>query len=112
MLIGGPGADLLTGGGGADRHLFFTLTERGDTIAGFDASAGDTLDFSELFQGGADPGAVDPFVRFDAAGGDVVVSVDKDGAGSDFAFIAMATLTDPSGVTTAQAAADNGSLVV
>ena len=51
-------------------------------------------------------------MRFDAAGGDVVVSVDKDGAGSDFAFIAMATLTDPTGVTTAQAAADNGSLVV
>ena len=59
-------------------------------------------------RGGADPGAVDPFVRFDAAGDDVVVSVDKDGAGSDFAFIAMATLTDPTGVTTAQAAVDNG----
>ena len=51
-------------------------------------------------------------MRFDLAGGDVVVSVDKDGAGDGFAFIAMATLTDPSGVTTAQAAADNGSLVV
>ncbi|MCE3248455.1 MAG: Surface adhesion protein, partial [Geminicoccaceae bacterium] len=113
VLIGGPGADLLVGGGGADAHVYFTLTERGDTIRGFDATEGDTLDFSGLFQGsGVDPGAVDPFVRFDAAGGDVVVSVDKDGAGSDFAFIAMATLTDPTGVTTAQAAADNGSLVV
>jgi Ca2+-binding RTX toxin-like protein len=113
VLIGGPGADLLVGGGGADAHVYFTLTERGDTIRGFDATEGDTLDFSGLFQGsGVDPGAVDPFVRFDAAGGDVVVSVDKDGAGSDFAFIAMATLTDPTGVTTAQAAVDSGTLVV
>ena len=48
----------------------------------------------------------------ETADSDVVVSVDKDGAGSDFAFIAMATLTDPTGVTTAQAAADSGTLVV
>ena len=53
VLIGGPGADLLVGGGGADAHVFFTLTERGDTIRGFDATAGDTLDFSGLFQGAA-----------------------------------------------------------
>ena len=111
-LIGGPGQDLLVGGEGADRHLFLTLAERGDEIRGFDASEGDTLDFSNVLQGAADPGAIDPFVRFEAAGSDVVVSVDKDGAGSDFGFIAMATLTDPTGVTTAQAAADNGSLVV
>jgi Ca2+-binding RTX toxin-like protein len=111
-LIGGPGQDILIGGDGADRHLFFTLAERGDEIRGFNGTEGDVLDFSDLFQGGADPGAVDPFVRFDTAGSDVVVSVDRDGAGSDFGFIAMATLTDPTGVTTAQAAAADGSLVV
>jgi Ca2+-binding RTX toxin-like protein len=111
-LIGGPGRDILVGGDGADRHLFFTLTERGDEIRGFNGTEGDVLDFSDLFQGGADPGAVDPFVRFDAAGGDVVVSVDKDGGGDAFGFIAMATLTDPTGVSTAQAAGDNGTLVV
>jgi hypothetical protein len=49
---------------------------------------------------------------FTGAGGDVVVSVDKDGGGDAFGFIAMATLTDPTGVTTAQAAVDNGTLVV
>jgi surface adhesion protein len=112
ILIGGPGGDVLIGGEGADRHLFFTLSERGDEIRGFNGAEGDVLDFGDLFQGGADSGAVDPFVRFDPAGSDVVVSVDKDGAGSDFSFIAMATLTDPTGVTTAQAAADSGALVV
>jgi Ca2+-binding RTX toxin-like protein len=112
VLVGGPGNDTLIGGAGADRHLYFTLTERGDEIQGFNAGDGDTLDFAGIFQGAADPGAIDPFVRFDAAGGDVVVNVDKDGAGTDFGFVVMATLTDPTGVTTAQAAVDNGSLVV
>ena len=51
-------------------------------------------------------------MRFDGAGDDVVVSVDRDGGGDDFGFIVMATLTDPTGVTTAQAAVDDGSLVV
>jgi Ca2+-binding RTX toxin-like protein len=112
LLVGGPGNDTLIGSAGADRHLYFTLTERGDEIQGFNAGEGDTLDFAGIFQGGADPGAIDPFVRFDASGSDVVVNVDKDGGGSNFGFVVMATLTDPSGVTTAQAAVDNGSLVV
>ena len=51
---------MLIGGTGADRHLFFTLTERGDEIRSFDAGEGDTLDFAGLFQGAADPGAIDP----------------------------------------------------
>jgi Ca2+-binding RTX toxin-like protein len=112
LLIGGPGADRLFGEAGADRHLFFSLEERGDRIFGFDADAGDTLDFSQLFDGAADPDDIDPFVRFDAAGDDVQMSVDQDGTGADFAFISFATLVDPSGVTTAQDAAANGSLVV
>ena len=82
------------------------------TIFGFDADDGDTLDFSELFGGAATPDDIDPFVRYEAAGSDVEVSVDQDGSGTAFAFIAMATLVDPTGVTTAQDAVDNGSLVV
>jgi Ca2+-binding RTX toxin-like protein len=112
QLIGGPDVDLLTGGPGADSQIYFSLADRGDRIAGFDANEGDTLDFSQLFDGAADPDDIDAFVRFDAAGDDVEVSVDQDGAGADFAFISFATLVDPSGVTTAQDAAANGSLVV
>ena len=115
LLIGGPGADRLIGDVGADRHLYFSLEERGDRIFGFDADAGDTLDFSALFDA-VDPNEIsndiDAFVRFDPAGDDVQVSVDQDGTDSAFAFISFATLVDPSGVTTAQDAVANDSLVV
>jgi len=112
LLIGGPGADELFGEDGADRHLYFTLAERGDRIFGFDAGEGDTLDFSELFGGAATAADIDPFVRYDPAGSDVRVSVDQDGPGAAFAFVGMTTLVDPTGVTTAQEAVDNGSLMV
>jgi hypothetical protein len=112
LLIGGPGGDELFGDAGADRHLYFTLAERGDEIFGFNASEGDTLDFSELLGGAATPGDIDPFVRYEAEGDDIEVSVDRDGSGDAFAFVAVATLVDPTGVTTAQDAIDNGSLVV
>jgi Ca2+-binding RTX toxin-like protein len=112
QLIGGPGADRLSGGPGADSQIYFSLADRGDSIFGFDAGAGDTLDFSELFDGAADPNDIDPFVRFDAAGNDVQVNVDQDGPGAASAFISVATLVDPIGVTNAQDAIDNGALVV
>ena len=112
VLIGGPGQDTLNGGPGADRFVYFTLTERGDTIQDFHANEGDKLDLSGIFQGHADPHAVDPFVRFDSAGSNVTVSVDKDGGGHSFGFTPMATLVDPTGITTAQAAVDHGAVVV
>jgi hypothetical protein len=112
QLIGGPGADLLDGGPGADSQIYFSLADRGDRISGFDAGEGDTLDFSEIFDGAADPSNIDPFVQFNAVGNDVQVSVDQDGAGANFAFISFATLVDPSGVTTAQDAVNNNTLVV
>lgn len=51
-------------------------------------------------------------LRFDATGSDVQVSVDQDGPDAAFAFISLATLVDPTGVTNAQDAVDNGALVV
>jgi hypothetical protein len=112
QLIGGPGSDRLSGGPGADSQIYFSLVDRGDRISGFDAAEGDTLDFSEIFDGAADPNNIDPFVHFDAAGDDIQVSVDQDGAGANFAFVSFATLVDPSGVTTAQDAVNNNTLVV
>ena len=112
LLIGGPGGDELSGEDGADRHLYFSLAERGDRIFGFDAGAGDTLDFSELFEDSPTSDDIDSFVRYEPAGSDVEVSVDQDGPGGASAFVSIASLIDPSGVTTAQEAVDNGSLVV
>ena len=51
-------------------------------------------------------------MRFDTAGDDVQVNVDQDGAGAAAAFISVATLFDPIGLTNAQDAIDNGALVV
>ena len=57
----------MSGGTGGDSHIYFSLADHGDRISGFDAAEGDTLDFSELFDGAADPNDIDPFVHFDAA---------------------------------------------
>jgi len=111
-LAGGPGPDRLDGGPGADEHTFFALADRGDTIAGFDADQGDVLNFAALFEGAADAGPIRDFVRFDALGADVRVSVDLDGGGGDFAAIPFTTLVDPAGVSTPEDALANGSLVV
>ena len=111
-MSGGFGSDRLIGGPGADSMVYTSPAEGGDLIFGFNAGEGDRLDFSDLFDGGADPDDVDPFVRFDAAGDDVQVNVDQDGAGAATAFISVATLVDPIGVTNAQDAIDNGALVV
>lgn len=111
LLIGGPGRDAISGGAGADRHLYFTLAERGDSIFGFNADEGDVLDIGELLGDGATTGDIDDFVRFDAADSDVEVNVDQDGSGDAFSFVTLVTLIDPTGVTTVQESAENGTLV-
>jgi len=121
ILIGGPGADELFGdnedgtGSGADTFLYFSLADRGDRIMDFSVAEGDALDFSELLSG-ATPDTLDDFVSFTPDSGNIEVSVDVDGPGSDFAPIAFLTLIDPTGLTTGegapQAAANNGALVV
>jgi Bacterial Ig domain/Domain of unknown function (DUF4114)/RTX calcium-binding nonapeptide repeat (4 copies) len=112
ILSGGFGSDRLIGGPGADSLVYASPGEGGDLIFGFNAGEGDRLDFSDLFDGGADSDDVDPFVHFDAAGDDVQVNVDQDGPGAASAFISVATLVDPVGVTNAQDAVDNGALVL
>jgi Ca2+-binding RTX toxin-like protein len=112
IMSGGFGSDRLIGGPGADSMVYTSPAEGGDLIFGFNAGEGDRLDFRDLFDGGATPDDVDPFVRFDTAGDDVQVNVDQDGPGAAAAFISVATLVDPTGVTNAQDAIDNGALAV
>jgi Ca2+-binding RTX toxin-like protein len=111
LLIGGPGADVINGGDGADEHRYFSITERGDRIEGFNASEGDVLNFSDLLGNDEGGGNIEDFVRFEQVGNDIEVSVDVDGTGSEAAFIPYVTLVDPVGVTTVEEAASNGSVI-
>ncbi len=116
ILGGSVGNDALSGGPGADSFVYSSPAESGDQITGFNANEGDRLDFSQLLQG-ATAATIDDFVQFAPASGDnVAVSVDVDGAGTNFAPAPFLTLVDPTGVTTgdgaAQAAINNGALVV
>lgn len=111
LLIGGPGADIINGGAGADEHRYFSITERGDRIEGFNAEEGDILNFSDLLGNDAGSGNIEDFVRFDQVGNDIEVSVDVDGSGNDFSFVPYVTLVDPVGVTTVEEAASNGTVI-
>ncbi|HLT02327.1 MAG TPA: DUF4114 domain-containing protein, partial [Geminicoccaceae bacterium] len=112
VLSGGFGNDELIGGPGADSFVFSSTAEGEDRILDFNAAEGDRLDFSELFGGAADPGDIDPFVRFEDDGSDVRVRVDQDGPDVAFDFVAVAILVDPVGITNAQDAVDNGAVAV
>lgn len=111
VLIGGPGADVINGGDGADEHRYFSITERGDRIEGFNASEGDVLNFSDLLGNDEGSGNIEDFIRFEQVGNDIEVSVDVDGSGSEAAFIPYVTLVDPVGVTTVEEAASNGTVI-
>ncbi len=111
ILIGGPGADRLDGGEGADEHRYFSITERGDKIEGFNAEEGDVLNFSDLLGNDSGSENIEEFVRFEQVGGDIEVSVDVDGTGGDFGFIPYVTLVDPVGITTVEEAASNGTVI-
>jgi Ca2+-binding RTX toxin-like protein len=111
LLIGGPGADTLNGGDGADQHRYFSITDRGDRIEGFNANEGDVLNFGDLLGNDAGSGNIEDFVRFDQDGNDIKISVDVDGGGGDFGFIPYVTLVDPVGVGTVEEAASNGTVI-
>ena len=111
LLIGGPGADVINGGDGADEHRYFSITERGDRIEGFNAGEGDVLNFSDLLGNDEGSGSIEDFIRFEKVGNDIEVSVDVDGTGSEAAFIPYVTLVDPVGVTTVEEAASNGNVI-
>jgi len=111
LLIGGPGADVLNGGDGADEHRYFSITERGDRIEGFNAEEGDVLNFADLL--GNDEGSdnIEDFIRFDQVGSNIEVSVDLDGSGNEASFVTYVTLVDPVGVSTVEEAANNGTVI-
>ncbi|HEX2828993.1 MAG TPA: type I secretion C-terminal target domain-containing protein [Burkholderiales bacterium] len=91
VLIGGAGSDKLTGGAGRDRFDYNAINEGTDTITDFARGAtGDVLDIHDVLVGYR-PGIsnVNAFVRL-SGGASTTVSVNADGAGTD--FVALATL--------------------
>jgi Ca2+-binding RTX toxin-like protein len=113
LLFGGPGNDTLTGGADADRFFLLSLPDRGDQLLDFNATEGDVLDLSALFDGQANAGNINDFLQFNPSGvNDIQVSADIDGASTGFDFLQVVTLVDPTGVTTVQEAVNNGSVAV
>lgn len=111
-LIGGGGVDQLSGGAGADQFLWNRPSEGGDTVTGFNGSAGDRLCFVSANFGALPIGVLTSgrFVAnstgragtsgqrfvFNTATG--VLKYDPDGSGSA-AAVTIATLNAPTGLT-------------
>jgi Ca2+-binding RTX toxin-like protein len=95
LLAGGGGNDILVGGDGRDIFVFAASDGGGvDTIVDFDKTPtiGDVLDVSDLLVGYGDLSNELDFVKADTAGGDTTVSVDRDGSGAAYDFVAVAIL--------------------
>jgi Ca2+-binding RTX toxin-like protein len=115
ILDGGAGYDVLTGSSGADTFVFHadTAFANPDKITDFRYSQGDALDISDLLIG-FDPLAdvLTDFVQITTVGSSSVLSVDRDGTGSAYAFAQVATLSGVTGLTNEDALAASGNLVL
>ncbi|MBL8713128.1 MAG: type I secretion C-terminal target domain-containing protein [Alphaproteobacteria bacterium] len=115
-VAGGGGADVLTGGLSDDVFLFDAATAYGgiDTITDFNTSEGDAINIADLLTGNYDPmlHALTDFVRFSDSGGDTIVEIDRDGAGTGYGFTQVATLTGVTGLTDEDALVLAGNLIV
>jgi Ca2+-binding RTX toxin-like protein len=95
VISGGRGADTLAGGSGSDTFVYASALEGGDIITDFTST--DKLDLTELLAANG-LGTLSTaqalsggYVKTVTSGNDVVVSFDKDGAGSQ-AAVTLATL--------------------
>lgn len=90
ILIGGAGNDVLYGGGGADMFVFTHADGSVDRVMDFNLAEGDSLNITDILEG-FDPlsAVMADFVRLTQQGGDMVLAVDHDGTGGDFAAVAI-----------------------
>jgi Ca2+-binding RTX toxin-like protein len=95
VISGGRGADTLSGGSGSDTFVYSNALEGGDIITDFTST--DKLDLTELLAANgmgslsASQALSGGYVKTAVSGNDVIVSFDKDGAGSQ-AAVTLATL--------------------
>jgi hypothetical protein len=96
-LKGGSGADTLYGDDGIDTFLFEAASAFSsvDTIADFNVGSGDKIDAHDVIDLAFDPvsQAISDYVNFTNSGGDSIMSIDRDGAGTTYSFANVATLT-------------------
>ncbi len=85
-IIGGYGNDYLYGQGGMDTFVF-TVNGGLDTVEDFSISEGDKLNFDALITG-FDPltESIHDFLSATTNGADTIVSVDRDGTGTDYTW--------------------------
>ncbi|MBK6897645.1 MAG: type I secretion C-terminal target domain-containing protein [Alphaproteobacteria bacterium] len=112
-LKGGLGTDTLYGEADADMFVFeaasaFTAQ---DTVADFSTAQGDKLNIADLLIGyTAGQSAIDDFVTFTTAGANTNFAVDRDGTGTTYSAVTIASI---SGVTSldADTLLGNGNLI-
>lgn len=113
MLYGEDGSDTLTGGLGADTFVFESATayKSKDTIADFSTVDGDAIDLRDLLEM-YDPLADDlaDFVRIVDSGSNAVLSVNRDGLGTD--WVQIATLQGVNGLSDVDALVLSNNLLV
>lgn len=97
FLYGGAGQDTLTGSTGGDVFIFENASafSNVDTITDFNAGTGDKINFHDVIDAAFDPvqHAITQFVDIRNSGGNSIVAIDRDGAGTTYGFVDVVTLT-------------------
>lgn len=113
LIYGGSGFDQLLGGYGRDEFYFdLTAFDSIDILSDFSLADSDRLNIADLLFGyDSLQSAIDDFVTFEWKSGDTLLSIDRDGAGTDYAAQTIALFEGISGLD-AHSMAENGTLVM
>ena len=115
ILSGGGGLDTLWGNLGADTFVFEASTAYNniDVIKDFSTGQGDVIDIRSLLTGYDNLTMnLTDFVDITTVGSDSSLRVDRDGAGTTFGFVQVATIQGVAGLTDEAALVANGNLLV
>jgi hypothetical protein len=109
ILVGGPGDDELTGGGGADQFVFMDVESGNDTIVDFTINDDDSIDLSRILRGSSTD--LSDYVLADASGADLTLRIDADGDGSGFTDTTIKLIGVPGDAYDLYALVENGHLL-
>ena len=115
VLSGGDELDTLWGNLGADTFVFNNASAYNniDVIKDFSTSQGDVIDVRDLLSAYAPlTMPVTDFVQITTVGSDSALSIDRDGTGTTFGFVQVATIQGVTGLTDEAALVASGNLMV